>query len=366
MNDTPTYDEAAPPPADRQPAPRLIPSTSQVVTVALAVIAAGLLLWYVVDILLLIFAGILLATFLSGCSRRLSGLTRLPYGAALALVVLALLAATAGALAYAVPQLVARVGQLAQELTQAAQHLFTQVQEQPWVREALEKTPALGELVRSTPDPLAFVNRVSSTTFGMIVNVLVIGFVGLYGAMEPGTYRGGAVSLFPPARRPAARALLHELADTLWWWLLGRLVSMTIIGVFTSLGLWWLQIPLPILLGLFAALLTFVPNIGAVIAVTPPTLLALEQSVWTALAVLVFFTALQFVESYIVTPLVQRQAVSLPPILLLAAQLIFALVGGVVGLAVATPLMAVGLVLVRRLYVERLERTDVEVQADTG
>ncbi len=333
----------------------LLARAARIILIAVAVIAAALVVWQLFDVLMLIFAGLLVAVFLNGCSSRLAGLFRLPYAAALATVVLALLAAVAGAAAYAVPQIAAQIGTLAQELTQAGQNLVEQLRDYEWVQRFLQETPAVGELLRRTPDPIAFINRVSSTTFGWLVTLLVLGFVGLYGAIEPDTYRNGTLRLLPPTRRPAAAKLIAELGDTLWWWLIGRGVSMAIIGSFTALGLWWLGIPLPFLLGGFAALLTFIPNIGAVIAVTPPTLLALEQSPWTALMVVVYYTGLQFVESYIINPLVQRKAVSIPPVVLLAAQLGFAVVGGFLGVAIATPLAAVALVLVRRLHVDRLE-----------
>lgn len=338
----------------------------RVILLGVAVIGGALIVWQLFHVLMLIFAGLLVAVFLNGCSRRLAALIGLPHAAALGSVVLALLAALAGAVAYAVPQIAAQVGTLAEELTQAAQNLVEQLRDYEWVQRLLQETPAVGELLRRTPDPIAFINRVSSTTFGWLITLLVIGFVGLYGAIEPDTYRAGTLRLLPPARRRAADELITELGETLWWWLIGRGVSMAIIGTFTTLGLWWLEIPMPFLLGGFAALLTFIPNIGAVIAVTPPTLLALEQSAWTALLVVVYYTGLQFVESYIINPLVQRKAVSIPPVVLLAAQLGLAVVGGFLGVAIATPLAAIALVTVRRLHVERMEAQAGEDQPDAG
>ncbi len=341
------------PPADSS---GLLQRAAASVGVGVAILGGALLVWYVFDVLLLIFAGVLLSTFLHGCSIRLSWATRLPYGVSLAGVIGVLLVVLVASFVQAVPQIVEQVNLLFDELAQAAQQLYQRLQKHDWVQGMVQDTLALGELIRRTPDPVAFVNQASSTTFGAIISVLVIAFVGIYGAVEPAAYHKGALRLVPPAHRSEADALIGELGETLWWWLIGRVVSMTLIGVCTVAGLWWLNIPMAFLLGFLAALLTFIPNIGPVIAVTPPALLALEQSGWTALAVVGFYTGLQAVESYIFTPLIQRKAVALPPVLLLTAQLVLAAVGGFLGLAVATPIMAVTIVLIRRLYVERLER----------
>lgn len=336
----------------------LVRRTAVTTTVAIGCVAGALLLWRVLDVLLLIFAGTLVAVFFHGCSVQLSRWTHLPRRGALGLVVLVLLLAVAGGAVYTVPQVVEQINVLVDELTEAAEQLFERIQKHKWVHRVVEETPVLGELIRRTPDPVAFINHASSTTFGILVGTLVILFVGLYGAFEPETYRRGLLLMVPPARRSGVSSLISEMGATLWWWLIGRIVSMAIIGIVTAVGLWWLGIPLPFLLAVFAALLTFIPNIGPVIAVTPPTLLALEQSGLTALAVVAFYTGLQAVESYIITPLVQRKAIALPPVLLLTAQLVLTALGGFIGLAVATPLMAVTVLLVRRLHVDRFEQPE--------
>lgn len=94
------------------------------------------------------------------------------------------------------------------------------------------------------------------------------------------------------------------------------------------------------------------PNFGPVVAAVPAVLLGLLSGPGTALWVLGLYTAIQIVESYVVTPLVQERTVSLPPGLTITAQVILGATSGVLGLALATPLLATGLVLVRRLYVE--------------
>jgi predicted PurR-regulated permease PerM len=95
-----------------------------------------------------------------------------------------------------------------------------------------------------------------------------------------------------------------------------------------------------------------VPTIGSTLAIVPPFLLGLSDSFITAIYVVIFYLAIQMVESYMITPLVQRQTVSLPPALTVTAQVLMGVLAGALGVAMATPLAAVILVLVRMLYIE--------------
>jgi predicted PurR-regulated permease PerM len=173
----------------------------------------------------------------------------------------------------------------------------------------------------------------------------------LYFAADPKVYVNGITALVPPTRRTRIRGLLGQLGDTLWKWTLGRLASMAVIAVGASLGLWLLGIPLPITLGVLAGLLTFVPNIGGFLGVVLPSLLAFQEGPWTVVWVLVFFALLQVLESNVFTPLVQQHQVDVPPGLLLSAQLLMGALAGILGVAMATPIAAILLVIVRELYV---------------
>ena len=127
---------------------------------------------------------------------------------------------------------------------------------------------------------------------------------------------------------------------------------MGIVGGITTGGLWLLGVPLAPALGLFAALAEFVPNVGPFLAFIPALVLALTESATRALAVLLLYLGVQGFESYVLTPLVEKRAVALPPALTITAQVLMAVLAGGLGLALATPLAAAALVLVQRLYVE--------------
>lgn len=156
--------------------------------------------------------------------------------------------------------------------------------------------------------------------------------------------------------------MLDALADTLWWWLVGRLISMAVIGVSTWIGLMLLGVPLAFLLGLLAALLTFIPNVGPILAAAPAILLALVQGPRQALWVLGLSVGIQVVETYLLEPIVDPKTIALPPAVTMLAPLSMAVFAGILGNALATPLVAALVVLVTMLYVQdTLGRRDVKL-----
>jgi predicted PurR-regulated permease PerM len=176
--------------------------------------------------------------------------------------------------------------------------------------------------------------------------------IGVFLAFEPELYRAGFLKLFPKARRKRLGEVLDELGFTLWWWLMGQLVTMATMGIFIGGGLAILGVPLAGTLGLIAAVLSFIPSLGMIIAVAPAILLGLTISPSMGLWVALLYLGVQIVEANVITPLVQRKAISLPPAFVLGSELLMGLLLGGAGLAFATPLVGVVLVLVNMLYIQ--------------
>jgi predicted PurR-regulated permease PerM len=179
----------------------------------------------------------------------------------------------------------------------------------------------------------------------------------LYLAAEPGLYQRGVLWLIPPRGREKADCVLKRVGHTLKFWLMGQLIAMAAVGVLITLGLWVLGAPLPLVSGLLAALLEFVPNVGPALAAGIPTLLSISaegrfvDGPSLAGAVLGWFLIVQMLESYLLTPLIQRKAVELPPALLIVTQISAAVILGPLGVAVAAPLVAAAMAASRELFV---------------
>ncbi len=334
-----------------------------VIALAAGFLIAGLVAYYAIDALFLVFAGLLFAVFLHGLSRGASQKTPLTYGWALAGVILTLVMLAAGLLLYAVPTLTQQAGQLRGELTSAAQSTIQELRQYEFLNDSLKQVQP--EQIFSTAlggQTFHFVRQTVSGIVGALGSLLVILFIGIYFAVEPNLYLRGVTALVPPARRERFREVLGNLGKTLWWFLMGRLVSMAVIGIFSGVGLYFLGIPFAGLLAVLAAILVFIPYIGPVLALIPPLLLALQQGPRTAAYVLILYLVIQFVESYLLTPLMQRRQVELPPVVTIAALVAMGMLTGMLGLILATPLAAVIMVLIRDFYVEDIlgDRTPVD------
>ena len=197
-----------------------------------------------------------------------------------------------------------------------------------------------------------------------LVALLVIVISGIYLAASPRMYINGLLLLTPHPRRPRYREVLARLAFTLRWWMIAQLVPMAVIGALTAVGLKIIGIELWFILGVLAALFNFIPNFGPLISGVPAFLLALAESPTKALWVVVLYIGAQSLEGYVLTPLVQRKAVELPPALLILFQVLAGLLLGALGLVLAAPLLAAVVVSVKMLYVEDVMGDDVHVPGD--
>ncbi|AUX29046.1 MULTISPECIES: AI-2E family transporter [Sorangium] len=323
--------------------------------VALAAAAViGLLLWTlraVFDVVALVFAGILLAVFLRGIGDWLSRRTPLSSGWALIVTVAALAAVVTAGVWLIAPSLAAQVDELAQRLPQAARRIAEHAGRYAWGRELAERLSDVRVLPHAR-QALVGATRLLSTTLGALAGAVIVLFVGLFLAAEPATYRKGLLRLVPIARRERASTVLDDTGHILRRWLLGRLLSMAVVGVMTWIGLALLGIRLALVLAILAATLTFVPYIGPLLALVPAALLGLLQGPAMAGYVAALYLGIQLVESYLITPLIQRSTVSLPPGLILATQVLMGTLTGGLGVVLATPLLAALVVLAKRVYVE--------------
>jgi predicted PurR-regulated permease PerM len=208
------------------------------------------------------------------------------------------------------------------------------------------------EQVWSQQRLISGVSGAFSTALGALANLIIILFVGIYLAVDPRLYRDGALQLIPQPHRRQFRRLFARLRSTLSWWLVGRFINMAIVGAATAIGLMLLGAPLPIALGLIAFVFDFVPYIGPILSVVPAVLVALAEGTHLALYVVALYIGVQSVESYLLTPLIQQRAVKLPPALTILWQMLLGVLFGVLGIMLATPLLAVLLVTVKALYLE--------------
>lgn len=335
------------------------------VSLAVLAIVAALLIVLAPDVLLTVFAGMLMAVGLRGGGGRIARWTRLPVRVGIGLFMALLIGAVVAAYQVAAPAFVEQAEELAAQLPEALSNLRDRLEDWSWGRTLLQEAPPQGLL----EDGGRFLASTAvGTTFGALGSFVIMLFIGVYGALDPELYRSGVRAVLAPSLHAQADAVMDAAAATLRNWLTAQIMAMTVVGVLTGLGLWALGIPLAFILGLIAALLAFIPNIGPVLSAVPALLLAFLESWSTVAWVLAVYAGVQTLESYVITPLLQQEKVSLPPALVIASQLLLGVLFGLLGLMLATPLAALAMTLVREIYVDRwlAQEPAVERARETG
>jgi len=333
--------------------PESIPRFTLAEALAVLAVALGILLvWRTSSSLLIIFAGILLASFLDSCALALGRLV--PVGRvwrlSLVIVVMAGLMVI-GAIwgTRKLPEqarLLIRVMDTQLEVLQ--QHLLA-------FGVDLFGPEGSRDLSLWFPDHDKLFGHAQSavgTTASVLANTLVVMFLGLLFSFHPSAYRDGLVLLVRPSSRQRAAAVLDEMGDVLRSWLVGQLIRIVLMGVCVWLALYLMGIPGAFLLGAQAGASNFVPYLGPILAGIPIGLVAMPLGFSKLIWAIGIYTVIQSIEGYVIGPLIQRQTAELSPAWTLVAIVLFGSLFGVLGIALALPLFAVGRVAVLRLYVE--------------
>ena len=341
------------------------------ITIGFVVLAFLLLvlLYFTFDVVLLIFAAALLAIFLHGLAELVGRYIKIGQGWLVLLVSIALILILAGAIALLAPSVADQVGHLREALPKSAQAAANYISQFDWGKTLIDQMPSVDDIRQkvNAETLLSRVGGVFSTTVGMVGNFFVVILLAIYFASEPKMHVEGFTKLFPIRRRDRVREVLGEIGITLEWWLIGKVASMIFIGLLTWIGLSILDVPLALTLGLLAGLLSFIPNFGPILSAVPAVLLAFIDSPMNALYTAGLYVGVQLVESNIVTPLIERETVELPPSLTVIFQLALAVLVGGLGLVLATPLLAVIMVLIQMVYIEDIlgdRNVDVEEKRD--
>lgn len=316
------------------------------VLIAAAVVSALWILWKIATFIILAFAGVLMAVILYRTSAIIG--RHLHVGQRWGLVVLLILLAGAiggGAWLFG-NQIIGQFQQLSTTVGQSIDRV------QGWLGDS-----GLMHVISSAGEGAAgggLVSRamtVATTAFDLLAGLLIIAFLAVYLAATPRVYRRGLVLLFPKARHASIERALDETGEGLWRWMIGQLVSMLTIAVLTTASLWIMGVPMAVALGVIAGLLEFIPILGPWLSAVPAVLVGLTVDLQTAAWVAVAYFIIQQLESYVITPLAERWAVSLPPAVTVAAATAFTLLFGFVGLLFATPFTLAVIILIRCLYV---------------
>lgn len=287
------------------------------------------------------------------------GLAALVVFGGLALVLAVAVAALAPVIADQVRQLVETLP----TLLQSAQDLLERAQ------------GALGLQLRSTPDPQQLLDSaqsyLSGGTFTTILGAgasaasllsltLVVLVSTVFMVVTPRPMVNGFVSFFPAGRRERTREVLNEMYEAVQRWFLGQLADMVLVGILYTIALSVIGVPFALLFGILGGLICFVPFVGPIVSAIPPALVALFDEPVQAPLVLLVYLVIQLLESNVIQPVVMSRAVSLHPVVIVFSILIMGNLFGIVGVVLAVPLVAALQVLVRELWVRRMDEKGID------
>lgn len=349
-----------------------------------AVLFAALLMfaWHFAATLFLLFAGMLLGVALNAMAALLGRLTGLPHALRLAIVCLAMagllsgivflggttIAQQATVLSNTIKSQLGSVKEFLEQHGVDTSYLdfanaageakgegtavTTTTPATPATSSQSHGIPGAGALASSGGAIISQTLKVLLGTVSVVGNFFIVLFLGLAFAAQPSIYRAGLLFIAPAKYRAQATIIVDRIGETLERWLIAQIITMTAVFLVTWIGLAIIGIPSSFILGIQAGLLAFIPTVGAILGGLIVVLASLATGWIAALSAFILFLGVHALESYVLTPIIQRQALDIPPATLFAFQILLGVVFGIWGLALALPLMAIAKVMIDHFKAE--------------
>ena len=319
----------------------------------LLAVGAGLfLIWQMASSLLVIFAGILLAAFFDACARALEPVMPVGRGWRLAFVLVILGVLVTFGIVWGTGNLPEQLRYLVRVIDAQLDVLQTYL-----LNFGIELFGPEGgrDFSHWFPDHSKLFGHAQmaiGTASNFLANTAIILFLGLLFAFSPQLYRDSIVLLVRPPYRARVRDVLNEMGTVLQLWFVGQVARIVVMTICVWIVLYLIGLPGAFLLGVQAGLSNFIPYLGPIAAAIPIALVAMPLGPSMLIWSVGIYTVVQSIEGYIIGPLILRQAVEIPPAWILVAIVLLGSLFGVLGIALAVPLIAVGRVAILRFYVE--------------
>ncbi|MGH7481224.1 MAG: AI-2E family transporter [Longimicrobiales bacterium] len=322
-----------------------------------------LFLYSIAEILLLAFIGVLFGLFLAAITDAMQRRFGTPRWLGLLCALILTLVGMTGVGLLIVPPVIEQTEELLQALP---------AQLETWEAQLLaaaQRSPFLLQLLPPLTQGETYVGIVAAEIggyfrglvpyiyhgFGFLIHVFSVFVMGIYLAARPGLYREGLITLAPPVHRELVRDVLEDLGHTLRSWIVGQLIAMFILGLLTWIGFLILNVPYALAFSVFTGVAAIVPFFGTLISTLLPAIFVLGTGgVVKAILVAALGVVVHVFEANVVAPMIMERQVHLPPVLTLLSVLVMAHLLDVIGLLVAVPVLAVAMVIARRIYVERV------------
>lgn len=316
-----------------------------VILVTVGVIA----IWLIGDLLMIIFAATLTAIILKGLAGIVRKHTHLPHWCSLTIVLLLLITFLAILIMTSGPQINEQIIKLKHALGTQVGTFRDHLHNNPLGNLIMDYLPdSVGGTVHGSKDShFSLGSRIAgsmtgfiTSIFGVVGTIFVIFIAGVYFAASPNLYGNGLLRLFPSRQRPHIRKLLLVGGHALWAWTAGQSLDMLVVGLCSFIGLSIIGVPLALALGVVAGLANFIPYIGAIIGAVPAILIGFSIGTQQGVLVIILYCIIQFLEGNVLSPLIQKHTVKMPPGITILSQTVFGTILGMPGLILASPLTA--------------------------
>jgi predicted PurR-regulated permease PerM len=319
--------------------------TTAIVCLTLTII---LILRVAFNILLMALAGVLIAVYFHGLADMIIRKTKMRRKFALFISIAGTIVLLSFITWFVGSKIQRQVAELSNTLPQTIKLARAKISKTPVGEKVIEYTSG-----NNSQKLLDTATTFFSTSFGVLGDLYIILFLGIFFTADTSVYKNGILFLFPAQKKSAGGNILKRIETALRGWLKSIIVSIVLITILVALGLSMIGLQGTTVLGLITGLLEIIPNFGPVIAMIPGVLLALTISTKTAVIVALIYIACQTIVGSIVLPLLQKKMINIPPALTLLSQLIMGTVSGLMGIILAVPLLAILIIVIDELYIKK-------------
>ena len=310
-------------------------------------IGAALLAFRLMNLWLLIFGAIVIATVLRALAEPIMHFTRLPAAVAVGAALLLLLTIFSITFYLFGREIAEQAETLTARVTTAWAALQVQLQGNPIGRLIQTQTATAGDQASGF---LSRLPGIAGNVLSSLADCLVALIGGIILAVNPARYRDGVVYLFPTEHHERIRTGMNDAGQALRLWFIGQFISMIIVGTAVGVGLALIGRPSALALGLLAGMAQFIPLVGPTVSAGTGSLLAAADGLPSFALTLILYTVVSQTEANFITPLIQRRVAEVPMVLTLFAVIAFAGLLGPIGVVFAMPLTVMLYTLVRRAY----------------
>lgn len=303
------------------------------------------------NVLLMVLAGALIATFFHGLGDMIQRKTKLSRRLAMMIAVAGSFAIMGTLLWFMGTKIQGQITELSSTLPHTLGNAKAKMASTPLGKKLLESVTG-----DNSQKLMATAQSFFSTSFGVIGDIYIILFLGIFFTTNPSLYKNGLLLLVPEDRKEKGKHIIDRVSLSLKGWLKGMMISIILVTILISTGLTIIGLPVAMVLGLITGILEIVPNLGSLLAMIPGVLLALTISTNTAIVVALLYIASQTITANIVNPLIQKKMINLPPALTLTSQLVMGAISGALGVILAVPLLAIVIILIDELYVKKINK----------